>query len=84
MLILYIHKIQQEEPTYSTYQFNNKANTQTVAFIINMTDSKDAENVSFDKPSVAINQQDTLLLLFSLKRNDILYCDGKTVKLYKK
>jgi hypothetical protein len=41
-------------------------------------------DVTFDKISIAINQQDALLLPISLGRNQIIYCDGKTVKLYNK
>ena len=39
-------------------------------------------NISFDELSISINQQDPLLLPVSLKQKQILYCDGKTIKLY--
>ena len=38
-------------------------------------------NVSFNEVSISINQQDPLLPV-TLKQKQILYCDGKTIKLY--
>jgi len=73
------------EPVYSTFQFNNPAATQPVAFIITLAPGKDYDpDVTFDQISMAINQQDALVLPLSLKRNQILKCDGKTVQLYDK
>ena len=42
------------------------------------------EEVTFNNPSIATNHQDALVLPVNLKKNQILYCDGKTVKLYNK
>ena len=82
----YIHeqKIKQPgEPTYSSFQFDNPAASQPFAFIITMMADKDSDrDVSFDELSISINQQDPLLLPVSLKQKQILYCDGKTIKLY--
>lgn len=73
------------EPVYSTFQFNNPAAAQPVAFIIALAPGKDYDpDVSFDQISMTINQQDALLLPVSLKRNQILKCDGRTVQLYDK
>jgi hypothetical protein len=73
------------EPVYSSFQFNNPATTQPLAFIINLSPKKDSDpDVTFENPSISINHQDALVLPVSLKRNQILYCDGQTVKLYNK
>ncbi|TMI89598.1 MAG: hypothetical protein E6H08_16220 [Bacteroidetes bacterium] len=48
-----------------------------------MMNDKDSDpNISFDELSISINQRDPLLLPVSLKQKQILYCDGKTIKLY--
>jgi hypothetical protein len=48
-----------------------------------MMNDKDSDpNTSFDELSISVNQQDPLLLPVSLKQKQILYCDGKTIKLY--
>ncbi len=83
----YFRHTQQEkqpgEPVYSTFEFNNPAAEQPVNFIISMSPSKEVDpEVSFDQVSIAINQQDALLLPVNLKRSTILQCDGKTVKVY--
>jgi hypothetical protein len=73
------------EPVYSSYQFNNPATTQPLAFIINLSPKKDSDpDVAFENPSISINHQDALVLPVNLKRSQILYCDGQTVKLYNK
>jgi len=73
------------EPTFSTFNFNSEGEQQPVAFIITMAMKNDSDpDVTFDNPSLVINQQDALLLPLSLKRTDILYCDGNTLKLYNK
>jgi hypothetical protein len=82
----YVHeqKIKQPgEPTFSTYEFDNPAKAQTVSFIITMPANKESDtDVSFDDISIAINQQDILDLPVHLKQKQILYCDGKTMKLF--
>lgn len=73
------------EPTFSTFHFSNDGEQQPVAFIITMAMKSDSDpDVTFENPSLAVNQQDALVLPLSLKRTDILYCDGSTVKLYNK
>jgi len=47
-----------------------------------MADKDNDPNVSFDELGISVNQQDPLLLPVSLKQKQILYCDGKTIKLY--
>ena len=48
-----------------------------------MMNDKDSDpNISFDELSISINQRDPLLLPVSLKQKQILYCDGKTIKVY--
>ena len=82
----YIHgqKIKQPgEPAFTTFQFDNPSASQAFVFIITMmTDSETDKDISFDEISVSINQQDPLVLPVSLKQKQILYCDGKTIKLY--
>src|SRR5205085_11201215 len=67
--LIHQQKIKQPgEPTYSTYEFNNPANKQPIEFIISLVPKKDSDpDVSFDNPSLAINQQDPLNLPVSLK-----------------
>ncbi len=72
------------EPVYSSFKFENAAIEQPASFIIAMQPGKETDpDVTFDQISIAINQQDALLLP-SLGRNQIIHCDGKTVKLYNK
>jgi hypothetical protein len=84
--LLHEQKIKQPgEPTYSSFQFNNPASSQAASFIINLAPKKETDpDVTFDNPSISINQQDALQLPISLKRNQILFCDGQTIKLYDK
>ena len=71
------------EPVFSSFQFNNPAVAQPFAFIITMIPDKESDaNISFDNPGISINQQNELILPVSLKQKQILYCDGKTIKLY--
>ncbi len=71
------------EPVFSTFRFNNRAATQPVSFMITMAAGKEFDSeVTFDKISIAINRQDALILPVSLKRNQFLKCDGKTVQLF--
>jgi hypothetical protein len=73
------------EPIYSSFKFENAANEQPASFIIAMQPGKETDpDVTFDQISIAINQQNALLLPISLGRNQIIHCDGKTVKLYNK
>ena len=73
------------EPVNSNYTLENKGNAQPMAFIITMASGKEKDTeVTFNNPSIATNQQDALILPVNLKTNQILYCDGKTVKLYNK
>ncbi|WP_212004571.1 hypothetical protein [Chitinophaga sp. HK235] len=71
------------EPVFSTFKFNNPATAQPISFIITLAAGKDYDpDVTFDQISLAINQQNALVLPVSLKRNQILKSDGKTVRLY--
>ena len=71
------------EPTFSTYEFNNPAKEQPLSFIISMPAIKESDaDVSFNDLSIAINQQDVLNIPVNLKQKQVLYCDGKTIKLY--
>ena len=59
------------------------AAAQPFTFIITMMNERDNDpNTSFDELSISVNQQDPLLLPVSLKQKQILYCDGKAIKLY--
>lgn len=71
------------EPVFSSFSFNNPAAAQPVSFIITLAAGKEFDqDVSFDQISIAINKQDALILPISLKRNQVLKCDGKTVQVY--
>lgn len=73
------------EPVFSTFEFTNPATAQPVSFILTLATGKEFDpDVSFDHISITINQQDALLLPVSLKRNQVIKCDGKTVQLYNK
>jgi len=73
------------EPTYSSFEFTNEAARQPVEFIISLVSKKDTDpEVTFENPSVGINQQDVLKLPVTLRLNQYLYCDGQSVKLYNK
>jgi hypothetical protein len=84
--LIHEQKIKQPgEPTNSSFEFSNSSNKQTVEFIISLAPKGDKDpTVSFDNPTIAINQEDLLNLPVSLKANQYLYCDGKSVKLYNK
>jgi hypothetical protein len=71
------------EPVFSTFEFNNPADSQPFCFIITMPAKKEANaDISFDDITISINQQDALIIPVSLKQKEILYCDGHSVKLY--
>jgi len=82
----YVHEQktkQPGEPAFSSFTFDNPANSQPVAFIITMPSKKETDaDVSFDDLSIGINQQDALNIPVSLKQKQILYCDGQSIKLY--
>ncbi|HET7897364.1 MAG TPA: hypothetical protein VFL47_06835, partial [Flavisolibacter sp.] len=84
--LVYGQKLKQPgEPTYAAYEFTNPAEKQPVEFIVFLAPKKDNDaDVTFENPSLAINQQDALTLPVSLKANQYLYCDGQSVKLYSK
>jgi hypothetical protein len=71
------------EPVFSTFSFQNPHSSQAAAFIITMVPKKESDlEVTFSNPVITINQQDALTIPVTLKYNQHLYCDGKTVKLY--
>ncbi len=73
------------EPVFSTYTLENKGSSQPIEFILTMAAGKETDDeVTFNNPSISTNHQDALVLPVSLKKNQILYCDGKTVKLFNK
>ena len=80
------HQLKQPgEPVYSSFNFENPAAEQPASFIISMQSTKESDpDITFEQISIAINQQDALLLPISLSRNQVIHCDGKTVKLYNK
>ncbi|WP_126249124.1 hypothetical protein [Chitinophaga rhizosphaerae] len=71
------------EPVFSTFKFNNTGDVQPVSFMITLAPTKESDpDVTFDQISIAINRQDALVLPVSLKRNQFLKCDGKSVQLF--
>ena len=82
----HVQKIKQPgEPASSVFEFNNKAAEQPLSFIITMESGKETDgDVTFDDPSITINHQDVLVMPVSLKKGQVLCCDGKTIRLYNK
>jgi hypothetical protein len=82
--LVHEQKIRQPgEPVFSTFSFPNPHATQPAAFIITMSPKKESDlEVTFENPTITINQQDAFTLPVALKYNQYLYCDGKTIKLY--
>jgi hypothetical protein len=80
------HQLKQPgEPVYSSFNFENPAAEQPASFIISMQSTRESDpDINFEQISIAINQQDVLSLPISLARNQLIHCDGKTVKLYNK
>jgi hypothetical protein len=73
------------EPVYSTFEFTNPTVAQVPAFTMTLGDKKDVDaELSFTNPIITVNQQDAFVLPVSLKPNQYLYCDGKSVKVYSK
>ncbi|MHA4809083.1 hypothetical protein ACX0G9_13300 [Flavitalea flava] len=73
------------EPVFSTFPFHNPAGRQPAAFILRMAPGGDNDpEVTFDNLSITVNQQEALVLPVSLKKGQIMYCDGKTIRLYDK
>jgi hypothetical protein len=73
------------EPVYSSFEFVNPSVAQPLAFIITLGERKGAyPDLSFNNPTITINQQDGLVLPVNLKSNEYLYCDGVSVRLYNK
>jgi hypothetical protein len=73
------------EPVYSTFEFTNPTDAQVPAFAMTLADKKDVDaELSFTNPTITVNQQDAFVLPVSLRPNQYLYCDGKSVKVYSK
>ena len=73
------------EPTSSVYKLNNPVGQQPVSFIVTMASSKETDpDISFSNPVITINNQDAFVLPVTIGVKDILYCDGRTIKLYSK
>jgi hypothetical protein len=73
------------EPTSSSFEFENKAAAQPLAFILTMVAGKETDdNVTFNNPAISVNNQDELVLPVNLTKNQIVKCDGKSVKVYNK
>jgi hypothetical protein len=73
------------EPVFSTYALENKGSAQPISFILTMAEGNGtSDEVTFNNPSIATNQQDPVVFPVNLKKSQILHCDGKTVKVYSK
>ena len=71
------------EPVFSQFPLDNKGSAQPIAFILTMTPGKETDDeVTFNDPSIGVSHQDAFVLPVNLKKNQVLYCDGTTVKLY--
>ncbi|MES2006428.1 MAG: hypothetical protein V4450_18065 [Bacteroidota bacterium] len=83
----YHHKNVQKqpgEPTFSRFVFANKGKEQPLRFILNPVTANAGTEISITNPSFTINQQDIFVIPVTVKQNQILYCDGNTIRVYTK
>lgn len=83
----YHHKnIQKQpgEPTFSRFVFANKGKEQPLRFILHPVAANANTEISITNPSFTINQQDAFVIPVTVKQNQVLYCDGNTIKVYTK
>ncbi|MES2328131.1 MAG: hypothetical protein V4539_00925 [Bacteroidota bacterium] len=83
----YHHKNVQKqpgEPTFSRFVFANKGEEQPLRFILNPVAANANTEISITNPSFTINQQDVFVVPVTVKQNQVLYCDGNTIKVYTK
>jgi hypothetical protein len=74
-------KKQPGEPAITKYEFENNGKEQSIRFIITSGAGTEAGEI-LRNPEIAIGEQNALLIPISLKRNQILYCNGKTISLF--
>jgi hypothetical protein len=84
----YHHKNVQKqpgEPTFSSYTFSNKAKEQPLRFILSpMLTANATAEMSITNPSFTINQLDVFVVPVTVKQNQVLFCDGNSIRLYTK
>lgn len=81
----YHHKNVQKqpgEPTFSRFVFANKGKEQPLRFILNPVVANSNTEISITNPSFTTNQQDVFVVPVTVKQNQVLYCDGNTIKVY--
>lgn len=74
-------KRQPGEPAITNYIFENKGKEQPIRFIITTGGGTETGDI-ISNPSISVGSQNTLTIPVSLKRNQILYCDGNNIVLY--
>ncbi|MEI8075297.1 MAG: hypothetical protein WCH78_11165 [Bacteroidota bacterium] len=76
-----IVKKQPGEPSITNYEFENKGKEQPIRFIISTGAGTETGEI-ISNPSISVGEQNALTIPVSLKRNQILYCNGTTISLY--
>jgi hypothetical protein len=76
-----IVKKQPGEPSITNYEFENKGKEQSIRFIISTGAGTETGEI-ISNPSISVGEQNVLTIPVSLKRNQILYCNGNTIALY--
>lgn len=72
------------EPSFTRFTFTNKGTEQPLRFILNPGRGNNNQEISITHPSFTINQQDAFVIPVTVKQDQVLYCDGNTIKLYDK
>jgi len=74
-------KKQPGEPAITKYEFENKGKEQPIRFIITTGPGAEIGDILIN-PSISVGAQNALVIPISLKRNQILYCNGTSISLY--
>ncbi len=74
-------KKQPGEPSFTKYEFVNKGNEQNIRFIITTGTGTETGDILIN-PSFSVGEQNALIIPISMKRNQILYCNGNAISLY--
>jgi hypothetical protein len=76
-----ILKKQPGEPAITKYSFENKGKEQPIRFIITTGAGTETGDI-LSNPTISVGEQNALRIPASLKRNQILYCNGTSIVLY--
>ena len=76
-----LSKKQPGEPSFTKFDFVHRGKEQNIRFIITTGAGTETGNI-LSNPSLSIGEQKVLVVPISMKRNQILYCNGNTITLY--